>query len=72
MTATIQWHESKDGRRSFLEARDEYGAGCGVVENMPPITAATDSHHVVSLFDFPATVLSVDHDGEFIHVTFAD
>ena len=69
-TFTITW-EPELGGRSALVACDDCGDARLIIEHDEPITASTDSHGIANLFDWDTAILSVEHDGEYIHVTTA-
>ena len=68
-TWTIIWDEI--GGRGSLIALDSTGSEQLLVEHSEPISASSDSLAIADLVDFPGAIVSVDHDGEYIHVTFA-
>lgn len=68
---TITWTPDLGGRPALV-ASDDCGDDQYIVEHEEPINAGTDSHAIVGLFAFAADVVSVDHDGEYIHVGLAE
>lgn len=71
---TITWFEDATSGRGFFHARFEDGGKCEVPEENAgggPITAASDSDAIAQSVaaELSLEVLSVDHDGEYIHAT---
>jgi len=64
MTATITFSTAQQQ----LVARDENGKVLAAIDHDSPITAGTDSHDIARMVFDADEILSVDHDGEFIHV----
>lgn len=71
---TITWFEDRGSGRGYFSARFDDGGLCVVPEENAgggPITASSDSHAIAEAIagELSLEVLSVDHDGEYIHAT---
>jgi len=65
MTATITYSAADEK----LIARDESGKIIATVDHDQPITASSDSHEIAHMVFEAGEILSVEHDGGFVHVT---
>ena len=65
---TIQLEHDVDSNRDYFVARDEEGEEANRVEAWEAITARSDSHEIANAVISHLPIVSVDHDGELIHV----
>lgn len=65
MTATITYSAADEK----LIARDESGKIIATVDHDRPITASTDSHDIARMVFDADEIISVEHDGGYVHVT---
>lgn len=66
MNATVTWNEI-DGIGTLI-ARNEAGDRIATAAWDEPISASTDSDAVANALFGDRNIVSVDHDGEFVHV----
>jgi hypothetical protein len=68
---TITWHEDRTSGRGYLTARFDDGGNHECEWPGQPINAASDSHEIADWVaaELSLDVLSVDHDGQYVHAT---